>query len=343
VSPSEYRQQLLNMLGYFWTNVFLDSSFVDAYVSSVAVPFGRLDSEVAKLSSYTSRSAVPLKELAEARLYVFDERLEDTNAHRYGEGLTYGGGSLYGELRATSDYRRFRIDPALQPEFLTVGFESPSVIWQRGQDYEVESEGWLVFFKDPTALAGLLSHPVAVVDSGVLLQFIMWGWQSEEDLQAVSTFFGTMAGVTGDTSAKLKNAVNIAWDLRVEGATVRNVKRLLAALTDTDFAESAGTVQKVFLEGDRRCVLTDNAVYTAPLQALELSKIVPGYVLAAGEEIFDTYALHTGNEEILFEDFEGLALGEGHLPFLKADILIPNALEEVTREHRDSWYEVVAE
>ena len=130
----------------------------------------------------------------------------------------------------------------------------------------------------------------------------------------------------------------MAWDLRIEGATVRNVNRLLSLLTDVDHVHTAGAVKDIYTEGNKVCVRTDTAVYTAPTGTAVLVNI--GDSIEASQIIFDAFVVRQGNEEIDFEDFEGVALGSSHLPNLNGDLFFVNDLVPVTRIRHPDWFSV---
>jgi hypothetical protein len=325
-------------LGYFWHTLFLDSDFTDAYISSVAVPLSQLASEVKELSDYMSRSLVPEKVDHVVRLFIFDETTEDTAAYHYGDdGLTYGGGAVYGKDRVGNTNRLFQIDPAFTPAFLTADLFSPGTVWRLGQDYAIEN-GWIRFFKDPLDIQGLDKKTKIDADGQVFYTFFLWGFQVTEDIKALNKFFGNMVGYCGASSAATKDAINLAWDLRIEGATVRNVHRLLSLLTDVDHVHTAGTVADVYTEGNKVCVHTNNAVYTAPTGTTVLVSV--GEDIEASQIIFDAFVIRQGNEEIDFEDFEGVALGGSHLPHLNGDLFFVNDLVPVTRIQHPDWFSV---
>jgi len=337
---SATRQRLLEVLGYFWSNLFLDSDFVVDYATSFAVPFSELADEVSRLPDYLSRYTVPITEPGSIRLFLLDESEEDTNAYHYGDdGLVYGGPALYGQENLTGNMRKFPIDAGFEPKYLATSIDSPATILELGVDYTI-ADGWITFLENPEGLTGLMKRAKLVGDT-TYFTFFFWGFQVQQDIEAVNNFFGSMVGVCGASTERTKRAVNVAWDLRVNGATVQSVGRLLSVLTDTDYVETAGTVAEIYPEGDRICVLTENAVYTAPLEAAVLAET--GDLLSPGDEIFDTYAVKVGADVIDFDDFEGIALGPEFLPALGAPLLFPNTQQAITKEHRENWFSVRSE
>jgi hypothetical protein len=308
VSFLSQRQKLLEILGFFWTDVFLGQEFLDGFTTSLAVPFNDLANQYARLPDYLSRYTVPLKELHEIWIFQFDEEDEIRDEHRFGDaGLVYGGGAFYGSQVVRTDAFKYPFDDAFEPAFLCTSIVDPPAILRRGEDYEIEN-GVITFFKNPLSLESItkLNRPV---NGENFFRFLFYGFKVEEDIRGVQDFFGAVAGVVGDTSLLYKDAVNVAWDLRVEGATDKNIIRMLSVLSRTSYVKEGGTVRDVFIEGDQRVVLTDTAVYVAPVASTAL--VVRGDVLEEGQIIFDSFSIKRAREQIDFADFEALVIGRG--------------------------------
>jgi hypothetical protein len=332
------RDTVIKALGYFWNSVFLDSDFVSSYSQSISVSLAQLATEIERLPDYTSRFSIPERIDHAVRVFVFDEGTEDTAAYHYGDdGLVYGDVAVYGKDKTGTTDRRFQIDPDFNPEFLTTGINSPRTVWRKGQDYEIKG-GWIRFFKDPLGLPELSKHPFPAADGQTLYEFLMWGFQVTEDINALSNFFGSLARYCGPSSPQTRLAIDVAWDLRVEGATVRNVNRMLSVLTDVDYVHDGGVVGDIYTEGDRVCVRTSSDVYTAPAGTTVLVSI--GERLEADQLIFNSFVVRLGNEEIDFEEFEGLALDSQHLPSLAGGLLFVNDLVPVSRDRHPDWFTV---
>ena len=339
-SLTRSREETIRLLGHFWTQVFLDSDFVDSFATSFAVPFDSLNKAAESMGSYLSRYEIPDYIESDARIFLFSEADEDTVANRYGdEGLTYGDGSLYGESTLSSNNRTFPIDKGFSPKFLSVGIGSPGAVLVAGEDFTISNDS-ITFFEDPFSITGLSINPRPTTGGVTHRDFFLWGFQVREDINALCSFFGTMAGIYAISEAKAKEAVHIAWDLRVDGATSRNIKRLLGVLSDVDYVQQSGEVVDVFEEGDRLCVETENGVYTAPISATTTASI--GDSLEEGDLIFDTFTIHTGNDRVPFEDFEGLALDKGYLPNIDGSLLFVNSRVAVERNTHPGWYTIQA-
>lgn len=337
---TQAREETIRLLGHFWTQVFLDSDFVDSYATSFPVPMDSLNQAASQMGSYLSRYEIPDTIDTDARIFLFSEAEEDTTANFYGdEGLTYGGGALYGENTLTTQNRTFPIDKGFSPKFLTVGIQQPGTVLTQGEDFSITADK-ITFFEDPLKLAGLSVRPKRAADGSTLRDFFLWGFQVQEDINALCSFFGTVAGIYTSTERRSKDAVHVAWDLRVDGATSRNIKRLLGILSDTDYVHTPGEVVDVFEEGNRLCVQSADAVYTAPVSAATTATI--GDRLVEGEAIFDTFSAHIGSDRVPFEDFEGLVLDKGFLPSIPGSLLFVNSRVPIERNTHPGWYTIQA-
>lgn len=338
---SSERQKIIDILGFFWSRVFLDSDFVDKLATAVAVQFQGLNDYVAELPDYLSRALIPIDRVGCSRIFVFNENDLDRDAAKYGDGRrTYGGGLTYGQQSAALTEWRYPIAAGLTPKFLTVNLVDPAAIMQIDVHYTV-ADGVITFKTDPLKSAGLQKYPT-VHEGQVKFGFVLWGFAVHEDIQAINNFFGVVAGIAGDTSSMLKEAMNIAWDLRTEGASVRNIARMLCYITRTDYVDKAGQVVDIYTESDRLCVLTDNSVYTAPLGSSVVDGMHIGSNIQIGDIIFDTFVLKAGQELLDFEDFEGLTLGPGYVGGIAPNgLFFPNIEVAVSQERHPDFFDFV--
>jgi len=333
----ETQKQLISILGFFWIKVFLDTDFVDAHTTSVGVQLKDMLNGIDTFRDYLSRLTLPIKKLHSTRIFIFSEGDLDRVSARYGdEGRVYGAGDLaYGQMETTLEVYTYPIDPNFEPEFLATTFLGDSKILKRGVDYTL-SDGTISFKTDPLQNPGLEKRLFNNLDAEPVYQFLYWGFSIEEDISAICDYFGVIAGICGLSNVSWKLAMNIAWDLRVEGASVRNVNRLLAVLTDTDYVDEAGTVTAIYREGDRQCVQTLQRIYTAPLKAAVL--VTTGQLIQPAQAIFDTYSITPGTRVISFENFEGLTLGQGFLHRLSTSgIFLPNVSTPITKTNATSF------
>lgn len=331
----ELKAKLLEVLGYFWLRLFNNETFVDAYTDALAVNFDFLETLVNELPEYQSRYTIPLKEIKNVYIFVFDENDLDTNAYHYGDGSLYGGTAIYGKtLTALSEYV-YPIATDLIPPYLSVSVLGDELVLQSGVDYEI-SEGKITFKNDPLTLANVVKRPLVNEDGELKYQFMLWSFQTEYDVYALRDFFGAVAGVCGESTQQYKDAVNLAWDLRVDGASKENILRVLSLAAGVDFVDQAGTVIDIYMEGDKVCVRTETAVYTAPININVLVSI--GTSIEIGEIIFDAYSIRFGKEDVDFNDFGGLSLDDDFLErTYKETLFISNSQVDLTKRHAPDW------
>jgi hypothetical protein len=337
MSYSTTKQDVLKTLGYFWLRVFKNAEYIDSFTKTLSIHLTDLERVSEELPEYLSRAEIPVFDVQEVHLFQFDEADLLTDAHVFGEsGLVYGEpGVTYGQQLVELEEWSYAIDPDLSPAYLAVGLFEDVEIWQRDVDYRVEN-GRIVFREDPLQQPRIAKVPRQVAGGGTVFEFFMWGFKTERDFQAVKDFYGVIAGVAADSSEVYKEAVNIAWDLRTIGASVGNIKRLLSLASGVDYVDQAGTVEDIFPEGDKICIQTENAVYTAPVETTVLVSI--GSQLSVGEIVFDAFAIRQSFEEVDFEDFEALLLDSGFLGLdYDSSLLISNAAVTVSKRHGSGW------
>ena len=62
MSFSDRKKTILNSLGFFWTEVFLDDDFVNSYSKTLAIQYNDLDTIVANTPGVKSREDIPVFE-----------------------------------------------------------------------------------------------------------------------------------------------------------------------------------------------------------------------------------------------------------------------------------------
>jgi hypothetical protein len=325
-------------MSYFWTHTFLDQDYIDALTGSVALRAQTTVELENNLINYLSRFDIPAYKIHDTRLFQFSTRTMDEAADRYGEGRTYGEAAFnYGTLDLDPDSPRFPVGDFIPP-YLSLNILSPSKVLTLDVDYTV-ANGWLTFNESP-----LRDDAVSKIDrtdtEGSYRTFMYWGFSALEDQQDLCNFYGTIAGICGFTSEDLKRAINIAWDLRVNGASVSLLHETFALLGDVDNVHEEGVVQDIYCEGDRQCVRTDTAVYTAPAGVAVLVEL--GQTIYPNANIFESFQLRQGTE-ILDADFlPGLTLDTGFISLPSGGGLhFKNAYVPITTYLPFNWYELV--
>ena len=121
MSYSATRTKILNTLGFFWTDVFNNDDFVDAYSTTLAIQYNDLNTIVENTPTVKARRDIPVFDIEDYRVFVFDERSLDRDKNKYGDpGLTYGGGEVYGaQLSGELTEYSYPIDTDTIPLYLS--------------------------------------------------------------------------------------------------------------------------------------------------------------------------------------------------------------------------------
>lgn len=335
---SDTRTQILNTLGFFWTNVFEDLEFTDNYATTLGIQYNDLNTIVENTPTVKARRDIPVFDIEDYRVFVFDERALDRDKYKYGDdGITYGGGLLYGEqLAGELDEYSYPIDVDTIPLFMSATPFAGDDIMQLGVDYRIEGDR-IIFKENPLDAPNVLKNVVNEEGSTQqFFQFALWGFKTNVDRQNIQSFYGAIGGITGDSSEDYKEAMNIAWQLRVDGASVANLTKLLSLTTNVDYVDQQGQVLNIFNEGDGTCVETENAVYCAPLGTPLNTSI--SQTINEADIIFDTFAIYDNTSNIPFEDFEGLLLGAEFTTDLKNAIYLPNEYVDMDQDTTTGAY-----
>lgn len=337
MSYSDIRQDVLTTMGFFWSRLFQNAGFVEAFTKVLSIHLADLERMTEELPAYLSREDIPVFDEQEVHLFEFNEENLEQQVYDYGaSGLTYDdAGLLFGQEFSGEPVWAYPITQALSPMYLASDITDDAMIWNRGIDYVVQ-DGHVIFRTDPLDLDGVARRAVLTEDGKSVFKFFMWGYKTQRDYNAVQDIYGAVAGVAANSSDVYKKAVNIAWDLRTEGASVQNINRVFALAADVDYVEQAGQVEDIFPEGDRICVLTENAVYTAPIGTETVVSV--GAQIEVGERIFDAFSIEHSSETISFSYFEALLLDPGFLGMdYSTPLLIPNTMVTVEKIHDPDW------
>jgi len=335
-SPRETKSELRTAMGHFWSKVFLDQDYVDASTGSVGIRAQVTRDLEDSLQYYISRYTIPVFRLHDTRLFTFSTRDMDSAVNHYGDaGLEYGDPTLlYGLTTDDPDSPRFPIGDFVPP-YLSTSILEPGHVLTLGTDYTVE-DGYIQFRESPLRDENILK--TVVVDSESSYRtFMYWGFRSEEDQKDLCSFFGTIAGICGFSSEDLKAAINIAWDLRVSGASESLVNRLFSLLAHVDYVHTGGIVQEIYTEGDRRCVRTKTDIYTGPVNS-DVT-VAQGQTISKNDTLFESFQIRPGSD-ILDSDFlSGLTLGKGYIQLTSGGgMFFKNSYVPIYTYFPEGWY-----
>jgi hypothetical protein len=331
---------LRESLGYFFNSVFADQEFLTGLTRSVAFRTESTYFLEQDLAKYSSRRDIPSRRLSDSRIFFFD------TADMQDADLTYGSGEIYGSGNAAYGIRA--VDPenprfpvgSYEPPYLTTELLKPGTVYTLGQDYAVEN-GYIVFTKNPLHDDNVEKRALYSDETNIRRTFFMWGFKSLEDHKDLCDFYGTVVGVCSSDIDVLKEAINLAWDMRQIGVTDELLNRVLSLITGVDYIHTKGRADEVYEEGDRLIVRSGDDIYTAPKDCT--LRISLGERFEEAQQIFDAYTLVYPNQPLQGEDTVGLALGAAFIPGIDEGVLVPNISSSLYRHRTADWYELVRE
>ena len=297
------REYLYRMFGPFWNQVWQEPSLVETATAAFREAYNRLEGDRSRIQDNLNRFAIPLSFYRH-----FNYRL--VREHELGQGyrplgtFNLGEGARLGELQDFPPVWTLAMAQPTHVELLLDKPVQPTVIWQRGQEFDY-ADGFIHFYKNPFE-AGFLSDVTST--DGVLARTCkFWMCDTKFDVRSVKDFFGVYFGVQTPTTEYYKRLVNIIWDLALEGATIRHTTAFLCALADTDVALEDGKVEAVWTENGRVYVATPNHLHSAPDVASAI--VSPDDIVEMGQNLFDSVTILKGSDTIPSADFPMLHLG----------------------------------
>lgn len=316
--------QVTETLGFFWSRVFLQASFVDTLSNSLAICLQDLRNYLDEITDYTSRWETPVFKTETVRAVFLQEDLLEHNYAYYGSGNAFGDGFVYGEQASEA----WRHPCETVPQYLSVTI-SGSEIWSLGTDYWHE-DGYLIFPFNPFELDGVEKQPYRVEDGVPVLRCLLWGFVNQTDLQTISDMYGTYSDIFEASSQEVVDAVNLAWDLRVTGATAWNLRRVLylAMGCSVPVVPPSGDVRAIELEGTRQVVYTDTSILSGP-DSFPVN-IDVGQAIDPDIPVFDVFRIYRGTDSIPSTGFGSATLGPGIVDGVEDGVSVLNSSQPVT-------------
>jgi hypothetical protein len=302
-------KELKKALGFFWTSFYSNTSYIDAYTTSVAIRAQTTIYLEQVLKKYLSRTDIPVYKLHNTRLFNFSTKDMDTDEYKYGGDITYNqAGITYDTNDVYPLSPSFKIGNFIPP-YLSISIASPSSVLTLDVDYTV-TNGWLKFKNNPIDNPDIKK---IIINDGTqtYTAFSLWGFNTLEDQNDICNFFGSIIGISGYNDEKVKEVINLVWDIRVNGLTTARLHSLFCLLTGVDPVTEEGVVKDIYEEGDSVCVQTDNNLYIAPKETTVLTAV--GKTIYPYTLIFDAFDIRYGTEVLESSFLAGLTIDKGYI------------------------------
>lgn len=278
------------LLGRFWSAVFSDHDFLDGVETTMALACRAQQAGHDKWAAgYVSASDGLYADMMPFTVYI-DVAAVSHPATDIGDVLNgdavLGGEQQYG-------YSAISLYPTPKPVFLADHVVGYTKTLLEGFDYDVDDQGQYLFHVDPATLN--LPQVPLTVDGEVRAYYRLFGWA-----QLSAPVHDAVVAFHGDALDPYAEAV---WDMHQKGATLYNVKKLLAGVTGSVVCDKDGAIDHLWTEQGLQCMLVGDKVYSAPA-GVPLGITPAGTTLAHGDNVkrgqilFGELRLYTGNDAI---------------------------------------------
>ena len=282
--------RIREILGRFWTDIFGDSDFL------LAVEFcQQLYGKLIQGRNYNWREghiAASKKSLPDYAPFVV--LIPEDTLHK--EASDYRSMFYVGEWQSVTEHGGWVATPMEQipePFMMTDHVAETSRTLINGLDYTFK-DGEFLFFVDPRTLTDIPRVRIADGRGGTKICWKLFGWRAD-----TSKLCDPVAGFI---SNELNDCADIAWDIHQNGATPYNVKKLLAACSDSVISDNDGVVDCTWKEGSWYCIQVSGSVY----KGRKVWRKAPGDTVRKGDVLFGTMQAYKGSETPDNADIPGI-------------------------------------
>ena len=311
MSNSLYRQYV----GDFWASLFKDPGFVQSALAFFDTQEEQtlLDAQYV-LDSMSRHTLHTFRDVKWRLLTVYEaDVLKDPS--RFDDGDVFDTGALFDGAGPSDSYFIPIPSDIWGMAFLADDVSDVTVLLQSGIDYRLDKAVSGVYTRLHPSTLGFKPEPLPGRNGPEPeMGYRMWARGVKESRGDLTRLYAETVKVLGGDGAYYKRLVNAAWNLRVDGCTLKNLRAMLCAIADADIALKAGVVQDVFSEAGRVWVRVDDDLYSGPVTSSAI--VGPQASIPDGTQLFDVVQLYDPFEAIPFDEVPGLCLGNN---FLGAD------------------------
>lgn len=311
---------LLNLLGSYWSTTYLGNAFLEDIVQSKAQLTAQTWLNFMELIASVSRFEIPVfhqenwyaLRIKESELNNFDVLIPD---YKTGTSYTYATstGLSYGKAQAIEGYFSVPL-PSSVVEVRTVlnKIVAPSLVFQEGIDYWVPEAGVLTFRDNPFNNSSIPVQDVVVDGVTTDRECILWLYHGQWDWDNVYEQFGYALSLRMASSEGYRDIINAVLDAFTGGTSSSDLQFAWSAITGVPITvEKTETVEVVESDSRSLVVVTDKNAYNFSLNSS--ATVAVGDVVHAGDSLVDTVKIYEFNRGSVSSDITGLALGAGFL------------------------------
>jgi len=243
---------LEDLLGSFWKEVFHDKEMLAHLINGVERMHNQSENIHDDIQGILSYENTPVLDVMDwAHLTLSDEV---SGVHRYGEGLLYGAGNLYGESGASTEFSYYTGDPTIiRVERIMDSTNNPEVTLHEGEDFDVKFG--VITFRERLKDTGL---PMPDNSDGNIK---IWANRVYRDKLRLFRYLGYIFRVNPLPKEKSRDALSELAKIYSYGCTELLLKRAIALSLGSDAFLSEEVIESYTLRGDVLHVVTDKNEY----------------------------------------------------------------------------------
>lgn len=306
---------MLGRLGTFWHTVFQDQALLKHYYRGTFLDAGQVYLNYLEAIATISRFDCPVFHREEWVHLTFRESDLEAALIRYGDGVEYGEGYLYGTRAERQEYAITLPANLRGAQFMFNRIIQPSLTYTSGVDFEIDTQKNVITFRENPFENRLVSKRNIVDSDGTVLdrEASLWIYSGKLDLEYLWYHWGYALQAYMESSDYYKDFLNALADCYVQGPSLAAIQGLVAALTGVPIVqEDTEIVEVVIQTADVAQVVTDQHVYELQPNANIL--VTEGDVLRGGNPLTDAFLLLELNERLPTQlELPGFSFGSAFL------------------------------
>lgn len=257
-SQLDDREQLLRLLGGFWSDTYQGQSLLSEAVLARANLTTQTFDRLQEAIDCRSRLDIPLFRKEYWRYLSFKKSTVTKFPNLYGEDVLYGEGAVYGERSASLPFVYPIDEEFFDCKLISNRLSDGSVNLVSGLDFVVEESLNIIRFKEnPFNNEGFQKQLLEDGDE----EIILWLYRPKIDRQYVYQHFGYVVNLWAKTSQFYKDLVNNVYDCMVLGTSVGKTLDAISITTGIPLAKGNETVIDISQDRYNKLVVTDKNVY----------------------------------------------------------------------------------
>ena len=310
---------MIKYIGDFWSNVYgaddPNHSFIEALNKVYTNQEFQSVIYADHINNALSRDTVSYFHREKSRMVLYREDQLDDQHYIFNGELNFDGAYNFNS-KPSNIYRLPLPEGLVKPAFITDNPANPTIIMQEGIDF-------------------LCSDGIFYMKEDIRNKGFELGFDQSKPPKRTLTLWFLNAGFSDDTTQRLygdpikaatynsSDLVNIYWDMLIEGCSDKNIRRLLCIITDTDYLDIDGKVEKIFVENKRNVVVVNGRLFSSP----EITNVIvnEGDIVHNSQFLFNNAKLFSKDDEMSPSDFPIMHLSEAMIGSdIKGGVCIEN-------------------